>query len=145
MTTIVYDHKNKLIACDSRVTGDSIIKSDEEIKYRYCGAAIFFLAGAISDHQLLIDAYNGASVEKCESNAVFVVDGVVRFCGVDDGKFWSEELNFNNAIGSGFKFALAALDFGMDVKGAVEYAARRDFYTGGKVHVYDIASCRFLE
>ena len=42
----------------------------------------------------------------------------------------------NRAIGSGNRFALAAMDFGKTAKEAVEYAACRDVYTGGKVESF---------
>lgn len=37
------------------------------------------------------------------------------------------------AIGSGWQFALAAMDFGKTAKQAIEYAATRDNGTGGGV------------
>ncbi len=144
MTTIVYDHNARQIACDSRCTGDGIIKTDSFIKYRYSGAALFFFTGPVSDHEKLINAYSHGKIEKCEANAMIFVDGNVMLCGIDNEEFWLENSAYSQGIGSGFKFALAALDFGKSAKEAIEYAATRDFYTGGKIHVLDIDTGKFL-
>jgi len=49
MTTIVYDHKNKQIACDSRrTTGETIINS-EAIKYKLVGDKLWFMSGRPGD------------------------------------------------------------------------------------------------
>jgi ATP-dependent protease HslVU (ClpYQ) peptidase subunit len=66
-------------------------------------------------------------------------------CGIDDNEFWVENLYCNQGVGSGFKFAISAMDHGKSAKDAVKYAATRDIYTGGKIHVYDIASARFIK
>ena len=145
MTTIVYDHKRKQIACDSRCTGDGVIKTDSLLKYRYSGAALFFFTGPVSDHEKLVNAYSHGKIEKCEANAIICVDGKVILCGIDGDELWLETLSYNQGIGSGFKFALAALDFGNTAEESVKYAITRDFYSGGKVHVYDIESAKFLE
>jgi hypothetical protein len=145
MTTIVYDHNAQLIACDSRRSSNGLIKTDSAIKYRYSGANLFFMCGFTCDMAKLIEAYNGKEVEACESHALVVSDGIVKLCGIEDGKFWIEPVDHNESIGSGSSFALAALDFGKSAKEAVEYAITRDCYSGGKVHVYDIKSARFLD
>ena len=43
MTTIVYDHKNKQIACDSRETAGGALVTDKAIKYYIRGDDVWFI------------------------------------------------------------------------------------------------------
>jgi hypothetical protein len=52
--------------------------------------------------------------------------------------FWIDECKFSRADGSGYKFALGAMDHGKSAKDAVKYAMTRDIYTGGKVKVIKV-------
>ena len=62
----------------------------------------------------------------------------------DNGVYRSSLIEYNDSAGSGGEFAIAALDMGKTAKEAVEYAMTRDFYSGGKVHVYDIETGDFI-
>lgn len=145
MTTIAYHHKNREIAVESRCTGDGVIKSDSDIKFYFVKGDLLFISGQVSDIPIFIEAYKGAKVEKADCNGLAVVNGEVYFLGVEDGKIWREKVNVNSAIGSGFKFALAAMDMGKDAFGAVEYACTRDHYSGGLIHHYCIETATFLK
>lgn len=57
MTTVVYDHKNKQIACDSRTTCGDIIVDDEAIKYIDKGDKIWFCSGSTGDFETFIGHY----------------------------------------------------------------------------------------
>lgn len=140
MTTIVYDHKAKQIAVDGRSTGDEIIQTDEYVKYLFTCDQAWFFCGVNSDHHKLLDGFNGKPSGDCQVNAILIIDKQVYKCGSDKDGFWKEKVNHNCSIGSGYRFALAALDHGKSAKEAVEYAATRDIYTGGKITVYDIES-----
>lgn len=151
MTTIVYDHKSQKIAVDSRATSGGIIVDDESQKCRITESGeIWFTCGAICDEDLLIECFNEGDKKLNisvipDANAFTVRDGRVLMRGVtQDGEAWTQVLTSNRCLGSGSSFALAALDFGRDAKGAVEYAITRDCYSGGKVHVYDIKTGKFL-
>ena len=144
MTTIVYDHKARQIAVDGRSTGDEIIQSDEFVKYLFTCDQAWFFCGATGDFQKLLDAFSGKQIGKCHANAIIVIDKQVFKCGVDEDGFWKEKVKHNCSIGSGHKFGLAALDHGKSAKEAVEYASKRDIYTGGKITVYDIESGEIL-
>jgi ATP-dependent protease HslVU (ClpYQ) peptidase subunit len=148
MTTIVYDHKAKMIAVDSRTTRGSLIMSDDKVKWRYSGADLIFFAGAVSDFDVFIENY-GKAGNKPESvvdvDAFLVRNGVVYECSFcKTTGYWELPLEYNSALGSGGNFALAALDFEYSTIDAVEYAKTKDIYTGGKVHVFDLESMRFL-
>jgi len=148
MTTIVYDHKAKQIACDSRICKNDVIGSDSFIKYKHIGAELWFFCGTIADANLLVLWFDKGPkpelIPECE--ALAVINGKVYHHHVSsDGVAAQFELEFSEALGSGCKFAISAIDHGKSAAESVEYAMKRDPFTGGKIHVYDIASARFLE
>jgi ATP-dependent protease HslVU (ClpYQ) peptidase subunit len=72
-------------------------------------------------------------------------NGEAWHCSVSrDSVLQKFRLTHDLAMGSGELFALAAMDFGKSAGESVEYAKTRCIYTGGKVHVYDIASKEFI-
>ena len=147
MTTIIYEHKSKTIACDSRAVANGVIGSDNCIKWRYKNENLFFFAGLICEFEDFIGHYGVKSKPELsfQTSSIMVNNGKTYFCGIDerDG-WWQEELNYNVSIGSGKPFALSALDFGRTPKQAVRYASTRDIYTGGKCHVFDIEKMTFI-
>lgn len=148
MTTIAYDHKARQIAIDSRSTSGGIIKSDSRKKWITQGKDIWFFAGAHCDIHEFLCAFDGIKPERdLDCIAMAVIGGIAYWCGVDNGDktTWKQALEDSDAVGSGQQFALSALDFGKSAKDAVKYAATRDIYTGGKVHLYDIKLGRFVK
>lgn len=152
MTTIVYDHKRKQIAIDSRATSNGLIASDECEKWKLADSGeMWFTCGTVCDEDLLIECFKDGDrafdLKVIPDANGFVVRGdKVLMRGVtQEGEAWTQVLTSSRCLGSGSSFGLAALDFGKTAKEAVEYAATRDCYTGGKVHVYDIASAKFVE
>ena len=57
---------------------------------------------------------------------------------VKDGLLKRYALTYNDADGSGYAFAISAMDFGCDARGAVKYASTRDNYTGGRIKVINV-------
>ncbi len=152
MTTIVYDHKNKQIAVDSRATSSGLITSDNEQKWHVADdGAVWFLSGCISDYDLLFDSFKNGDrafdLSEIPDAVAFVVrDGVVSLRGVTDkGEAWTQKLTCNRCIGSGSTLALAALDFGCSAVAAVQYAMTRDCYSGGEVHCFDVEKMEFIK
>jgi hypothetical protein len=148
MTTIVYDHKNRQIAIDSQSTSAGIAINMDAKKWHYRGADLFFICGKNSDIDMLIDyAVGNASAHKDflpDASAILVSNGLVYLCEVNNnGVCDKTKLEHSMCIGSGDRLGLAALDFGKSAKEAVEYAATRDIYTGGRVHVFNLDSMRF--
>lgn len=151
MTTIVYDHKRKQIAIDSRATSSGIIVDDESQKWTITESGeMWFTCGAICDEELLIECFKDGDrlldVKAIpDANAFVIRDGQVLMRGVtSEGEAWTQKLTSSRCLGSGSNFALAALDFGNTAEQSVKYAITRDCYSGGKVHVYDIESGKFL-
>jgi len=145
MTTIIYCHKTKKIACDSRFTCNGIITTDNAIKYKKTGDKVYFLSGDVSDYSRLVEASknaeNGQSVlieTAVSCSSIMAKNGSVFSVGItDSGQYWEEKLDQSHSIGSGSCFALAALDHGKSALDSVKYAMSRDMYSGGKIRVYD--------
>lgn len=135
MTTIAYHHERKEIAYDGRTTRGDTIMSDASEKMEERNGVKFFLTGSTCDYDLLISMYFGEKSELVpEANALVIDGGVVYLIGCQsDGGFWKCKSYCNDAIGSGWQFALSAMDFGRSAKEAVEYAATRDCCTGGTI------------
>ena len=152
MTTIVYDHKNKQIACDSRVTCAEIVVDNDAIKYKQAGGKLWFCSGDTGDADTFIAHYDPLTEGNPHTNidAVFLitrgdcVGGVYMAVKNSDNIYKECTLDHDYATGSGGHWALSAIDHGSTAKEAVEYAMTRDIYSGGKVHVYDIENCEFL-
>ena len=146
MTTIVYDHKNKQIACDSRTTMGTLIVLDDAIKYKTINGAVWFICGKTGEADIFIDNFKPLDEvpENLDVHALRVEDKKVYLCTIGGGVFRECEMPCETSIGSGEDYALAALDFGRTAKEAIEYAMTRDNSTGGKVHVYDINKNEFI-
>jgi len=153
MTTIVYDHKRGQIACDSRLTKGSMITTDGAQKWMKTENGIIFMAGCRADFEMLsaltVNYSHGDVVEtefELQCEGILVKDDHVYLISIQDGgQFWMEPLDEAvAATGSGSEWAIAAIDHGKTAKQAVEYAATRDIYTGGKVRVYDIKKGKFI-
>lgn len=141
MTTIVYCNKTKKVAVDSRMTDRSgVIATDECNKTIKNEVGLWFLSGAVSDHPDIVKlTHNEEAKVVPDCRAFLISNNNIYLVEVNDNGICTHELiTTNDAIGSGFKFALSALDFKATAKEAVEYAATKDCYTGGKVRVFNL-------
>lgn len=143
MTTIVYCHRTKQIATDSRATMGTRIVSDHYNKHHERDGHHFFVSCSIQDVSHILDAYFEKSTEwsKGDFSTLIVTPTkeVFAFYNVDT-KLFTIPIAFNDAYGSGGEWALAALDFGRTVGEAIYYAATKDNCTGGPAIVFDIAT-----
>lgn len=140
MTTIAYNHQDKEVAVDSRVSRGNLIVTDKANKRLLVKGVEFFICGATCDFDLLVDSYfNGKSDLVPDASAITIDNGKAYRCGVEsDGTGWKQELVNNDAMGSGADWAIAAMDFGCNSKDAVNYAKTRDNCTGGRVRVFKV-------
>ena len=148
MTTIVYDHKNRQIACDGLVVRDGVILSTKFEKYFVRDGMVFLMAGSTCEFDEIIDMVC-KGVKKTEvrtsSLCMYVQESIVAMVFIDsDGNVCTDVITHDDAIGSGENWALAALDMGKSAHDAVEYASTRDIYTGGSVLVFDVENMRFV-
>ncbi|EGQ8054290.1 proteasome subunit beta [Vibrio alginolyticus] len=132
MTTICYSHKEGVIACDSRRVQDSTIITDNANKTYEKGDTVFVLAGVTSDIQKLINDYPDLK-GKYEVEGFMVKSGIVYSCNWETKPHEIVRTENDEALGSGYQHALTALDFGCSAKEAIEAAAKRDIFTGGKI------------
>ena len=150
MTTIVYDHEKQQIACDSRMAKSSGVYADCYDKMRWAKNRLFITSGSTCDLDYFINNFENLTLVnlvdgiEIDCYGIMVENGKAYSVFIHEGVFNSELLICNDFKGSGGKFALAALDFGKTAKEAVEYAITKDCYSGGKVHVYDIVTAKFL-
>ena len=147
MTTIAWD--GETLAADTKCTdGESFFGFESKIfesedgsraaaatgNSDECTAFIdWFLAGAdvekrpLGENQEFGDDFRGVGVE--------VSDGAA--CCYEYGKLLiADEVIYRMAWGSGWQWALAAMDLDHNAVDAVTYAATRDLGTGGSVEQY---------
>lgn len=144
MTTIAYNHRDREIAVDSRVSLDNMILTDESFKMIERSGVKFFTAGKSCDYDLMIDGYFGLDIKLIPECSMIAIDnGVVYLVSANnDAVICKAKMECNVTLGSGECFALAAMDFGKTAAEAVEYAKTRDPFTGGKVNVFSVDSPR---
>lgn len=148
MTTIAYDHKNKMIAVDSQISCGHIVHTNKATKYKKDkDGNIWFFCGKVSDEEALINAKNNDTFEvNLGCSAIFIDKNGDAFSSVCEARIVEiSKLSDNSAEGSGRDFALSALDFGKSAEEAVKYASTRCLYTGGRVRVFDIKLGKFVK
>ena len=146
MTTIVYDHENGLIASDSRITSNDRITSNSFDKHVKKDNEFWFFCGCIADNSdLMALEHNDKPDVRPDSHAIVACDGDVKLVAFNGDYCSHQKLSYNFAIGSGADFASSAIDFNCSASEAVDYAAKRDPFTGGMVRVFDVKAMKFLE
>lgn len=149
MTTIVYDHQSRKIAVDGRVSAGGTIKTDSGVKWIERDSGVWFFSGNAADRERFMDHFSLSEPQKprfeISCSAILARGGSAFVCAItDEGEPWMYELEYNDAIGSGESWALAALDFGQSVDAAVKYAMTKDSGSGGQVTVFDVARMEFV-
>jgi len=147
MTTIVYDHNKKQIACDSRESADGFLHNDTAEKFYRRDGVIWFISGHKGDANIFIDSFehNKEAVENVSCGGMYVKDKLVYVAAVENGIYKTSLMDYTDGCGSGGWMALAAVDLGKSAKEAVEYAITRDLFSGGKIRVFDIETNKFLQ
>lgn len=139
MTTIAY--KDGIIAYDSLITCQGVVSYKNYDKSRFVDGVRFFIAGAISDYDIIIKDWFSTRHKGVSGSALVVdVDSDIYECGYSDGKMWKEKLIKEHclAIGSGWHFALMAMDLGLSAENAVKKVSERCIYTGGTIRTFKI-------
>lgn len=141
MTTIAY--RDGIVATDTlSVAGDMIVNHAYE-KCIVKDGVMFFLTGSTSDHDKLVEEYLSPTGRDIgDASAIVADNGKIFIVGREDGnkgifKCPNKRENYI-AIGSGERFAISAMDHGKSAEEAVEYAMKRDIYSGGQVKVYRV-------
>lgn len=141
MTTIIYCHKTKQIAIDSRLTMGSAIISDSFDKCIKRDDHHFFLSCSIMDMDDIVSAYLNKEVKWVGEKFTALIETpdhrVLEFYNVGT-KLYVIPVTYNTACGSGGDWALAALDFGCSVMDAIKYAMKKDSGTGGDIYLREV-------
>lgn len=150
MTTIAYDHKEKLLAIDGRLSADNKILQEDFQKWHKDDNDYWFFCGLNSDEQRMIDAFKSGDISDknwdVEVSAFLVSDGEVYHCVIDDkGKPIKSLCTYNDALGTGADFALSAMDHGKTATDAVRYAMTRDMCSGGNITGFDVSRMEFIK
>ena len=141
MTTIAYDHINKVIAYDSRTTRGGYICSDNTEKKHVNGKLTFIMSGGKADIETYVREYSTGNVGKDQDcYGFFVEDGKVYWVTSDTttGETLTSYLEYSESAGSGQDHAITALDCGKTAVEAVKLAIKRDNCSGGKVRTFKI-------
>lgn len=139
MTTIAY--KDGIIAYDSIVTCNGVVVYKDYDKSAVVDGVWFFIAGAVCDYADITSDWFSPKRRTFSASALVVDETKNIFeCGYSDGKMWRERLFEDKfiAIGSGWQFALMAMDFGLSSEDAVKKASERCLYTGGTIRTFKI-------
>lgn len=141
MTTIAYC--DGIVATDTLMVAGTMVVDHRKEKCIVRDGVIFFLCGATSDHIKLVEEYlSPTGLDIGDAEAIVADKGEIFIVGPEpDGKGIYKCPNKRDnhiSIGSGERFAISAMDHGKSAKEAVEYAMKRDIYTGGEVRVYTV-------
>lgn len=138
MTTIAYHHESKTIAVDSRTSSGCLINTDKAQKIQKKDGVTFVLAGSNCDISEFIDRYSSGTIDIDLDCSGFIIENSnVYHVMIKDKKLKKSPLEYNDAEGSGYAFAISAMDFGKSAMEAVEYAKTRDNRTGGEVKIVE--------
>ncbi|MDK2594379.1 hypothetical protein [Pseudoalteromonas obscura] len=154
MTTILYDHENEHIACDSQTTENGIIINSDANKWCELSddSLIFATGDTVDIHELQLHLNGGDLSQNIGEVSYFrthetydhVIYGYVHETK-DNTKVVREEPLFHSyGIGSGGKSAMVALSFDTSAKEAVIKAAEFDIKTNDNVKVYNISESVFI-
>jgi len=140
MTTIAYNHKDKEIAVDGRICVDNHIVCDSFDKSVTVGDSTFFMSGSTCHYEMFAKNFENGKQDdfKYECHGIMVTDGCAYAVACNGGSFNMDKLVYNECLGSGSSYAVAAMDFGKTAKEAVEYSKTRDSATGGEVRVFKV-------
>lgn len=144
MTTIAWD--GKTLAVDTLVTCDGgRCASSSKLFHWATDAGEMILAGSGELSQLMALVHwlknpegDKPTVEKMEAVAITVVHQKIQMIQLFDYSLVPFLITGPTALGSGWRWALAAMDHGKNAIQAVEYAMTRDCFTGGEIESWHL-------
>lgn len=135
MTTIAID--NNTISADGQETDNEMITSlgCKKLLKTKNGVIYGYSGNTVHGNYLIDVVINGCDVIISDTEANLVtIEGEKVMCHVIQGsQLHSWDVSIPFAMGSGEKFAIAAMDSGKTSREAVKLAMKRDLYTGGKI------------
>lgn len=141
MTTIVCDGKR--MASDGYISaGDVLVETNYRKVHKLQDGRLIGFAGNGYNWQPVLDYFNSDAKKKKWPHitggcSIIVLEKDGRVLMYDsEGRIF--ERSVPAAVGSGWQFALGALDVGATVEQAIEAAAKRDLATGGTIFVEEL-------
>lgn len=143
MTTIAWD--GDILAVDSQITeGDTIVDNDcQKIWKEVAGfKAVTACGDWASIQDLILLVQDAAPKDLLKTRAGFSEITLVglakngrlfQYHWNPKGEVYQCEVRYPSAWGSGYAYALSALDFGKTSREAVKYASTRDLYTNNNI------------
>lgn len=131
------------MGCDGQITfGDTIAETDCLKVHRLDDGSLVGFAGNTYNWEVILDFLNSKSRTKkwpeiagYQDTLILETDGSIFLYDHLGRRF---ERTSPVAIGSGAKYALAALDCGADIKEAIEVACKRDIHSSGTIRVVEL-------
>ena len=141
MTTVAWD--GKTLAADTQMTVQGACFENRTKLYSLGNGRYAGFAGEAQDWALVRDWFSAGEPKDAKPAlspdfACIVVSGGGAYCLDDKLAALPLEPGANLAIGSGWRWAAAAMDFGRCAEDAVRYAITRDIYTGGDVDLVEV-------
>jgi len=143
MTTIAFHHKDGQIAVDSRTISGNLINTDASNKIHKLNDLLIILSGMTCDFDIFVSEYPDIKTD-VDCSGFLVEDKKTYHICVKNGNLKKSQINYNDAEGSGYAFAISAMDHGKSAKESVEYAMTRDNCTGGKIQVIDVKTGKVI-
>ncbi len=138
LTTIAY--RDGIISYDSLITSQGVAVYSDYDKLIIRDGVHFFMTGALSDRDVLIDNWFSSKQRFADASAL-VFDGANLYeVGHHNARMWREKIELDKflAIGSGWQFALMAMDMGASAEEALIRTSVRDIYTGGIIRTFKL-------
>jgi hypothetical protein len=97
------------------------------------------LAGSTCDISEFITLYTEGVIDKDLDCSGFIIENSnIYHVTVKNKILKKSPVDYNDAEGGGYAFAISAMDFGKSAKEAVEYAKTRNSSTGGEVKTVEV-------
>lgn len=142
MTTIACDGKT-MVSDGMITTGDVTVETTRQKVHRLKDGRLVGFAGNAYNWKPVLDYFNHKNPKKAQwpkivgSNSILVLERDGR-CVIYDADGRTFERTPPLAVGSGWMFAIGAMDAGMSPLGAVHIASKRDIATGGKTFTLNL-------
>lgn len=140
MTTIAASIEHCCMAADTLSVGGNTVVSRRHTKIHRVNGCLVGLSGLVTDGLLFLQWFETHDLDKrpslSEDFAAMVLSRKGLFRYFDECvPLTAPDIRYY-AIGSGWEWAYAAMDFGRSPAQAVRYAMTRDVSTGGSVRVF---------
>jgi ATP-dependent HslUV protease subunit HslV len=124
--------------------GDVLVESNYRKVHKLNDGRIVGFAGNGYNWEPVIDYFNSAEKKKkwphiTGSSSILLLELDGR-CVLYDSDGRAFERSIPVAIGSGWQFALGAMDVGASVEDAIKVASKRDLATGGTIFIEELSS-----